>query len=245
MKKFILFIFIFLFSIPAFAMDVNTIIAKTDALMRGKTSYGEFLITTKTPKWERTLKLESWSEGTTKSFIRINYPLKDKGTTFLKIKNDFWQYIPKIERTIKFPPSMMLQSWMGTDFTNDDLVKESSIVEDYTHKLLEETQTTYIIESNAKPNAPVVWGKLIQQIDKIYFYPIKIDYYDEDNQLVRTLIYSEVKKFTDRLIPSVWTMIPKTEDKAGNTTIVKIDSMEFNQDIPNLFTLQALKNMAR
>ncbi|MFA5879419.1 MAG: outer membrane lipoprotein-sorting protein [Candidatus Margulisiibacteriota bacterium] len=245
MKKIFLTCCIIFITAPIFAMDVNTIIAKSDDLMRGKTNYSKITITTKTPKWERTMKLESWSEGTNKSFIKINYPLKDQGTTFLKIKNDFWQYIPKIERTIKFPPSMMLQSWMGTDFTNDDLVKESSLINDYNHKLLSETKDTYIVESIAKPDAPIVWGKLIQVIDKTHFYPIKIDYYDEDNQLVRTLIYTEPKAFTDRMIPSVWTMVPKSGDKLGNTTVVQIDYMEFNKNVPNLFTLQALKNMAR
>jgi len=247
MKKiyFIAFFCLF-FSTYTFATDKAVeIVSKMDALMRGKSSFGKYTIISQTPRWTRTMKMDSWSLGTAKAFIKINYPLKDQGTTFLKIKTDFWQYVPKIEKVIKFPPSMMLQSWMGTDFTNDDLVKESSIIEDYTHKLIQENHDTYTIESIPKPNAAIIWGKIVQIIDKKAYYPIKIEYYDEDNNLMRVLNYSNVTKLSDRYFPMTWTMLPQAEDKKGNSTIVQIEQIEFNKEIPDIFTLKALKDMSR
>ncbi len=246
MKKYLIIFFFLFFLLPIYADNkAEEIIIKMDALMRGKSSFGKYTITSTTPRWTRTMKMDSWAQGTDKAFIKINYPLKDKGTTFLKIKTDFWQYVPKIEKVIKFPPSMMLQSWMGTDFTNDDLVKESSVIDDYSHKLLKEDQNSYIIESIPKPQAAIVWGKLIQVIDKKAFFPTKVEYYDEDNNLMRILLYSNITKLPDRYFPLTWTMLPQTDDKKGNSTIVQIEEIEFNKDIPDIFTLKALKDLAR
>ena len=118
------------------ADDAEAIVKRMDDLMRGKTSYSKLTMTVVTKRTERKMGMEGWSEGSEKSFIKILYPKKDYGITFLKIDDAMWQYVPKIEKTIKIPPSMMLQSWMGSDFTNDDMVKESSIVEDYDKTIL-------------------------------------------------------------------------------------------------------------
>ena len=178
MKRLVL--FILLLGSISLALDVKEIIQKSDDLMRGKTSYGELIMETRTPRWTRSISMQSWSEGTTKSFILITAPVRDKGTTFLKINNEMWQYVPKVEKIIKIPPSMMLQSWMGSDFTNDDLVRESSIVEDYNCKLLAEEPARYKIELIPKPDAAVTWGKIIYYIAKVTFVPLRADFYDEE-----------------------------------------------------------------
>jgi outer membrane lipoprotein-sorting protein len=239
-------IFILSINCQAATPTALEIIEKMDTLMRGKTSYWEMTIMVQTTRWERTIKLLSWAQGIEKSFMKITYPIKDKGITFLKINNDMWQYIPKIEKIIKFPPSMMLQSWMGTDFSNDDLVKESSTVNDYTHMLLSGDERSYQIESLPKEDAAVVWGKIVSWVDKIHYYPIKQEYYDEDNELIRRLIYTEVIKTGDRYLPTVWTMEPMDEDKIGNKTILKLDKIEF--DVPlddSLFSLRSLKTLSK
>ena len=250
MKKLWMSVFTILFILSSFCQaappTVQEIIQKMDALMRGKTSYWEMTIMVQTARWARTIKLLSWAHGTEKSFIKITYPIKDKGVTFLKINNDMWQYIPKIEKIIKFPPSMMLQSWMGTDFSNDDLVKESSTVHDYTHVLLSENEKSYEIESLPKEDAAVVWGKIVSRVDKTHYYPIKQEYYDEDNALIRRLTYTKVIKTSGRYLPTVWTMEPMDEDKVGNKTILKLDKIEF--DIPlddSLFSLRSLRTLSK
>jgi outer membrane lipoprotein-sorting protein len=200
----------------------------------------------KSRRWERTVRFKAWSDGKDKSFIVITYPKKDKGSTFLRIKTDMWQYVPKIEKTIKIPPSMMLQSWMGSDFTNDDLVKESSVVNDYTHALLREEEQAYVVESVPRPDAAIVWGKIIQWIDKKKFVPVKDEFYDEDGLMVRRILYNDVKQLPDRYYPMRWEVEPLTEEKKGHKTTIIISEIELNMPIEeDVFTMRALKDYSR
>jgi len=227
-------------------MDVNAIVQKKDDLLRGQSSQGRYEILVETPRWKRTIRLRAWSQGADKSFLEITYPKKDRGVTFLRIKTDMWQYVPKIEKVIKIPPSMMLQSWMGTDFTNDDLVKESSILDDYTHKLLAEDESSYTIESLPKPQAAVVWGKIIQTIDKKHYVPLRDEFYDEDGLLVKRLIYSHIVELPDRYYPTTWTMEPLTEEREGHKTTINLTGLQFNQPLADdIFTMRALKKYSR
>jgi len=230
----------------AAGLSADEIVRQRDHLMRGTSSFGRYEMVVKSPRWERTVKFDAWSQGEDKSFIVITYPKKDKGTTFLRIKTDMWQYIPRIEKTIKIPPSMMLQSWMGSDFTNDDLVKESSIINDYTHKLLPQEDRVYVIESIPNPDAAVVWGKIIQRIDKETFVPVQDDFYDEDGMLVRRLLYTDTQELPDRMYPMRWSIEPLTEERKGHTTTIIIDAIELNIPIENdVFSMRALKKYSR
>jgi outer membrane lipoprotein-sorting protein len=231
----------------ASAVDVKELLRRSDDLMRGESSYSEIEMKVVTPRWQRTVKMKSWSQGTKKSFIKITYPKRDKGVTFLKIGNEMWQYIPKVERVIKIPPSMMLQSWMGSDLSNDDLVKESSIVEDYAAKLLSEDKTTYEIELLPKPDAAVAWGKVVYRLDKKNYLPVKVYFYDEDNILVRKMIYSDVQEVSKgRYLPMHWLMEPTTEDKEGHQTIIVMKKAVFNSRVDKkIFSLRSLKSMSK
>src|SRR5271157_4492230 len=119
-------------------LSADEIIKKADEKNRGLSSQGTLTMTVIRPDWTRTITMNSWSEGRDYSMVIITAPAKDKGQVFLKLKTEMWNWVPSIDKTIKLPPSMMLQSWMGSDFTNDDLVKQSSIVVDYIHKLISE-----------------------------------------------------------------------------------------------------------
>ena len=199
----------------------------------------------KTPRTERTIKMESYSIGKEKSFIKITYPKKDAGITFLKVDKQMWQYVPRIEKIIKIPASMMLQGWMGSDFTNDDLVRESSISEDYHSKLINEDDKCYEIELIPKEDAAVVWGKIIMMVDKNIYLPTAVSYYDEDDVLIRVLYYNDVKNFSGKLYPSRWVVEPKTADKSGHQTIMEVDDVVFDQEIDaNYFTKRALKRFS-
>jgi outer membrane lipoprotein-sorting protein len=243
-----LIVFAALWGASSFASEVSVdqVVRERDRIMRGDSSKGKYEMQIISPRWKRTLKMDTWSSGNDRSFIVITYPKKDKDTTFLRVKADMWQYVPAIEKTIKIPPSMMLQSWMGSDFTNDDLVKESSIVNDYTHKLLEETENLYVIESIPKPEAPVVWGRVVQRVDKETCLPVNDEFYDEDGTLIRKIIYDDVKKLPDRRYPMRWTVKPMTEDKEGRLTVITIDEVEFNMPVEeSVFSMQALKKYSR
>ncbi len=242
MKKLI--ILFLLLAIKLSAQSASDIIQKVEDNLNGKTAFLEITMIIKTSRYERKMQMLSWSAGNNKSFIKITYPKKDMGITFLKIDNQMWQYVPKIERVIKIPSSMMLQSWMGSDFTNDDLVKESSIMEDYNSKVIEQNATLYTIELIPKEDAAVVWGKIIMQVDRELFLPISASYYDEDDQLIRTLSYKKFKKFSNRTYPTEWEM--KVHTKRDHQTIIIIQKAEFDKNIDSsYFTKRALKRYSK
>lgn len=224
--------------------SAKEIIEKSDQLMRGKTMSGRYEMVVTTEEWERSMTFSFISEGTEKSFIRIEKPAKEKDVTFLKIGTEMWQFVPRINRVIKIPPSMMLRSWMGSDFTNDDLVKESSIVDDYSQKLVGETEIdgnkAYKVELIPKPDAPVVWGKILYYARLGDFVPIRQEFFNERDELVRTLNFSDIKKFDDRTIPAkMWVSIA---DKPNNKTTLLLLDAEFDKSIPgSTFTQQSLK----
>ena len=227
-------------------LSPKQILQNMENTMRGKTNRAVFEMTITTPNWERTLRMKTWEKGLKKSLIRITAPPKEKGISSLKIDYNMWNYLPKVERIIKIPPSMMLQSWMGSDFTNDDLVKESSIVEDYEHKVLaiEERDgvKAYKVEAIPKPDAPVVWGKLIYWIRTEDFLPLRQEFYNERDELIKFLSFSKIKKMHDRKIPTVMEMVPM--NKEGHKTVIKFIDIKFNVPLnDDVFTLSNLKRV--
>ncbi len=227
-------------------LTATEIVQKAYDLMRGKSSYSEVTMHIIRPKWERTLSFKAWAKGTEYSLIYITSPAKEKGQVFLKRGKEMWNWIPSIGRTIKIPPSMMMQSWMGSDMTNDDLVKESSVVEDYTHKLLGTEQLNgydcYKIELVPKEEAAVVWGKIYSWISRKDFITLKNEYYDEDGYLVNTENLSKIKNVGDRTIPTYFEMIPA--DKPGHKTTMEFNKIRFNIPIQeNFFSIQNMKRI--
>lgn len=212
------------------AQTARQIVQKADEKMRGNTSQVELTIKTIRPSWARSMDVKAWMKGSDFSMILIQSPAKDKGIVFLKRKKEVWNWMPALERTIKLPPSMMSQSWMGTDFTNDDLVKESSIVNDYAHSIIGDTTIDnsfcYIIQMIPKPEAAVVWGKLIVCIDKKDFIELHTRFYDEEGKLVNIMNASDVKTMDGRLIPTRFEMIPM--DKKNQKTEMIYRAVKYN-----------------
>lgn len=209
-------------------------------LLRSNTSIARYRMQVITPEWQRSMQLDSWDDRPGKRFfIRIITPKKDKGTSFLKAGPNLWMYLPKLERDIRIPPSMMLSSWMGSDFSNDDLVKSSSVVEDYSHRIIARHGDIVVIESLPNPDAPVVWGKLIHRI-RTNGQPLSEEFYDEDGNRLRILHFESPRKIGGRRIPSRWIMEPL--DRPGHRTIMTIEAIEFDVPISDaVFTRKNLK----
>ncbi|MEH6746905.1 MAG: outer membrane lipoprotein-sorting protein [Maribacter arcticus] len=227
-------------------LSAKEIVKKADDNMRGKTSEADITIKIIRPNWSREMNMKAWSKGDDYSMILVTSPAREKGTVFLKRIKEVWNWIPSIERTIKLPPSMMSQSWMGTDFTNDDLVKEASSVSDYNHTLLgKETisnKDCYKIEMEPKPSAAIVWEKVVVWIDSADFLQLKAEFYDEDGELVNIMNSSDVKEVGGRKITSKIEMFPV--DKEGNSTVIMYNDIIF--DIPindNFFTTRNMKQL--
>lgn len=243
-KLWILYLLLGTFSIGA--QDATEIIKTADQRARGiNSSKGEMKMTIVRPNWSREISIKSWSKGTEYSLMLITDPPRDKGTAFLKREKEIWNWQPSIDRAIKLPPSMMMQSWMGSDFKNDDLVRESSVVVDYTHKLLGEEEIegreAYKIELIPKEDAPVVWGKVISWVGKEHYLQLKSEFYDEDGYLVSTMLGKDIKTLGGRLLPSRLEMIPADEE--GKKTVIEQKSIAFDVPIDNQFF--SLQNMKR
>lgn len=214
--------------------------------MRGKTLQGQMLIKTVRPSYSREMEMKIWSKGEDYSLIYILSPAREKGISYLKCKKEIWNWIPALERNIKLPPSMMAQSWMGTDFTNDDLVRESSVTEDYHYRLLgNETilgRNCSKIELIPKPDAAVVWSKVYLWVDLQDFLQLKTESYDEDGVLVNTMICTRISKLGGRLMPTEHSLIPA--DKPGNKTFIIYKSLVFDEPISDeFFSTQSMKNV--
>lgn len=238
------FVFFLLINTFNFSQTAREIIKKSEDIIKGESAHGVTEMTIVTPDYIRTLKMESWWVGNEKALIVIKAPNKEKGNKTLKIGNEMWNYLKTTETTIKIPPSMMLQSWNGSDFTNDDLARESSMIDDYEHKILLEEKINdelcWKIELTPKPNAPVVWGKIYYWVRKADYLPAVVQYFDEKGKMIRYMVFSDIKNFGKYKLPSQWTMYNKIEE--GRHTTYKILEMEFNINIPDkIFSFQELE----
>lgn len=221
------------------------LVEHVERLLWGKTNHGVSEMTVTTPSWTRTLKFRFWMDRPRYTLIRILSPPKEEGIGSLRIQSEMWNYLPKVARIIKIPASMMLQSWMGSDFSNDDLVKESSMLEDYTHRLIGKEQLdnvpTYRVQSVPKPDAAVVWGKIVYFIRVTDRQPLKEEYYDERGELIKVMTFGDVRALGGRVIPTRWTMQPVA--KPGHRTVMEIREMTFDQPIDqSFFSLANLRN---
>lgn len=234
--------FIFIFTSFLYGSEADIIIKAVEDNLRGDFMYAKMRMVVTGGRGERTVEMESWSQGDTKSFIKILYPKKDRGITFLKLDTQMWQYIPKIERTIKIPPSMMLQSWMGSDFTNDDMVKESSLTKDYNARLISNTSSIATIELLPKANAAVVWGKILVDVDMANKVPTKEIYYDDQMQKVRIMTFSNIQRHGSHTLPMVMELKPLDAEKKKNSTKVIFEKVNYDTPIDaSYFSKNALK----
>ena len=235
-----------LLSLASYGQDPRAIMQRMEDNMRGDASYTEMSMETVRPRYTREISMKGWMMGDDYSLIVVTAPARDEGTSFLKRENEIWNYVPNIDRTVKMPPSMMSQSWMGSDFTNDDLVQGSSTVDDYDHKLLgKETidgVECYKIEMTPHPETPVVYEKIIRWISTGTYLPVKVENYDEYGDLVSSIHFSEVKNLGGRDLPAVMEMIP--HDKRGHKTIIRTHKIDFSVNLnERFFSQQNMRNV--
>ncbi|MCU0366421.1 MAG: outer membrane lipoprotein-sorting protein [Bacteroidales bacterium] len=222
-------------------LTATEIIRKADEKFNGELSgYSVMAMTIIRPTWERTVEFKSWSLEDDYALTLITAPAREKGQTFLKRGNEMWSWNPAISRLIKLPPSMMSQGWMGSDYTNDDILRESSVVNDYTHSVEGEEEVDgrlcHKIKLLAKDDADVLWGHQVWWVDKKEFIVLKAELYDEDGYLVRTERGTGLKTMDGRFIPSVIELVPAEEE--GHKTVLKILEVKFNIELEESFFSQ-------
>jgi len=252
MKKLITALFVLIMS-PSFSMIISAqsfsakdIVRKADEKFNGeKSSFSLMSMKVIRPEWQRTIEFKTWTMERDYALSLITAPPKETGQTFLKRGSEMWSWNPSINRLIKLPPSMMSQGWMGSDYTNDDILRESSVVNDYDHEFAGEEELDgrlcYKIQMTARENASIVWGKQIRWIDMKDFLVLKAELYDEDGYLVRTERGSDIRIMDGRTITSKIELVPA--DEPQNRTVVEIREIKFNIPLQESFFSQ--QNMKR
>jgi outer membrane lipoprotein-sorting protein len=229
------------------AQDARALVQASFDYYRGKASIATVDMTVHRPDWERVVTIKAWTKGQEESLFRITSPPKDKDNGTLKKGREMWIYNPKVNRVIKLPPSMMSQSWMGSDFSNNDLAKSDSLIKDYSHTLIgtedHEGKKVYLIKSMPNPEAPVVWGMLELKIREDHIF-LSEAFYDEDLKLVKIMTAHDIQMLGGKLFPKVWRM-QKAEARDEYTELT-YNELDFKEDLlENLFTLTNLKNPRR
>ena len=242
--------------IEAFAADKKPIKAvdildRIDDMWRGDSAVSVFRMKVNNKNWQRSMLIKVISLGKDYSLVRILKPKKDRGVATLKVKDDIWNYLPNVDRTIKVPPSLMMSSWMGSHFTNDDLVKDSRLAEDYTFKITFEGKRNkkeiYEVTLTPKPNAPVVWGKILVEVLKDGYLPLNQKFFDEKGKLARVGEFSDEKVLGGRRMQAGMTIYPsdqlgKPKEKREQTSIEVVDIKFGVKLVPKFFNEKNLKN---
>lgn len=223
--------------------EVDAIADTMDRLYRADSSHGKVTMQIVTPNYERTLEMEVTTRGMDDTLVRILSPRKEKGTSTLKKGREMWNYLPKIKKTIRVPPSMMMSGWMGSDFTNDDMVRESSWREDYDGVVQPNSpKGQKCLKFTAKPDAAVAWDRVVTCVHETEYYPISQDFYDEKGRKARTIVFDDVGDLGGRKVPRRLVLRPLLDDKKGNETIVLYEKMEYDIEVSDsLFSLSRLR----
>ena len=213
-------------------VDVDAVVKYFEDLYRSDSSIAEARLIVTKPRRERTLEMKIWTRGEERALIVIESPAREKGTATLKVEKNLWNYLPRIKRTIRIPPSMMLASWMGSDFTNDDLVKESSYSKDYEYELIgpSEDPKGWLVQFTAKPDIVGLWNRFELVLSEDATIPLKAKYYDRKDRLARVMRWSQVRVFDGKRIPAHMTLIP--QDQEGHKTEMIYLDIDFDVVVP-------------
>ena len=232
-------------TVPAVAQETpREIVDRVDRMLRGASSRADIVMEISTEHWSRSLEMRVWSLGTSYALVRVTAPEREAGTATLKVGDEVWNYLPRVDRTIKIPPSLMMGAWMGSHFTNDDLVKESRMVDDYDIAIGFEGDRDGVpvweFTLTPKPAAAVVWGKVVVQVRKADLMPTWARYYDDRGNPVRTMTFGDYRTFGGRLVPAEMTVRPA--DKPAERTTIRYRALAFDVPLtPAFFSLRTLQ----
>ncbi len=229
---------------PAAGQTPREIVRHVDDLLRGESSRGRVTMEVVTARWTRSMEMDMWSLGRDYSLVRVLAPARDAGTATLKVQRDIWNYLPRVDRTIKVPGAGMGGAWMGSHFTYDDLVRESSLVDDFDIRLAFEGarrgDEIWELGLTPRPEAPVVWSRVELEVRKRDRMPLRMRYFDDRGRLARTMAFSNFRTMGGRLVPTEMSMHP--EDRPAERTTLRYSNLEFNVGLqPGFFSLQRLR----
>lgn len=223
-------------------LDIDAAVRHFEDLYRSSSSIAEVEMIVTRPRRTQTMRMKIWTEGTDKSLVVIQSPARDRGTATLKVDRNLWNFMPRIKRTVRVPPSMMLASWMGSDFTNDDLVREASMIDDYDYETVgpSETPPGWLIRFTAKPDVVGLWNSIELVLSEDGMLPVRAEYYDRRDRLARTIHWEDVRVMGGRRLPARMTLIPEGEE--GHKTAMQYHDIVFDAALPSdIFSLSRLE----
>ncbi len=216
------------------------IVERMEQAMRGDASYAEMTMRIVRPRYEREISLRAWMLGRTHALIGVMAPARDQGTAFLLRDRSLWTFDPRIDRTTRLPSSMLAQPWMGSDFTNDDLVRDSDSVDDYTHELLRtepiDGRQSHVLRMVPKPDRPIVWGHVLMWICATDYLQLRVEFFDQRSQLVNTMVLDEITRFGDREVPARITVTPYGRE--NEQTVLRYHQLDFTVELDESFFTQ-------
>ena len=223
-------------------IDPQELIRRIETQYEGKSSHATMIMAVRTEDYDRELTMESWSEGSDRFLTVIREPAKEEGTATLKVGDDIWNYLPRIDRMVKIPSSLMGESWMGSHLTNDDLVNEDRVDELYSFEVESAAGDTVTILCHPRPDAAVEWDLIRYRVELAREIPIDVRYYDERGDLVRTMSFTDVKQVSGRWIPLTMTVQPA--DEPTEHTVIRYEAIEFDVAIPaDFFSVNTLRRL--
>lgn len=226
--------------------SLQSVLDKLDDLYKSKSAVGTMVMEVKTKHYDRALTLESWSKGDDLGLVVIRKPAREAGTATLRTVEGLWTYAPRADRLIRVPSGLLSESWAGSHFSNDDVMRDSKYADDFDskHRWAAGQEGTVIeIEMTPKDDAAVVWTRLVFHVDATSWLPLKTDYYDGD-QVVRRMTFSKVEDMGGRKIPTMMELIPLT--RPGEFTRVRYKDMKFDADVDDsMFTARGVKRQAQ
>lgn len=223
-------------------LDLDAVVDHFENLYRSASSVSRAELIVTKPRRKKSMRMTIWTRGEDRALVVVDEPPREKGTATLKVDKNLWNYLPRIQRTIRIPPSMMLSPWMGSDFTNDDLVRESSFREDYTYELVgrSESPAGWLIRFQAKEGVVGLWKRFELVVSPDGRLPVEAKYFDRRDRLARTMVWDEVKPFGTRRVPSHMTLVP-TDKQGYKTEMVYLD-IDYDADVPDsTFSLSRLE----
>ncbi|MGM0554791.1 MAG: outer membrane lipoprotein-sorting protein [Myxococcota bacterium] len=227
--------------------SVDQVIDKLDDLYRSDSSHGRMRMTITKERGTRKLEMESWSKGEDYFLVVIREPARESGTATLKTPDGLWNYAPRADRLIRIPSGLLSDNWMGSHFTNEDLVRETSYEKDYTTEIdwAKKQGNKYIaVTMTPRPDAPVVYEKLVFYLRPGDWLPVSTEYYD-DGEVVREMRYSKIEEVDGRKIPTVMELQPRDADSNEKTRIEYLE-MDFEADVDKrMFSKRGLRRTAR
>jgi outer membrane lipoprotein-sorting protein len=221
--------------------EAMQIVNTMDELYRSQSSYAEVRMRIVNPHWERTLTMKTWTKGRNKTFITILSPAREKGVSTLRVENEMWNYLPKTNKIIKVPPSMMMSAWMGSDFNNDDLVSEFTFRDDYTFSIVSRDSSRITLKCIPKEGRAIVWGQVQLVVRSDDYLPVEEKYFDEKGNLMRVMTFKQIKTFDHRKIPTIMELTP--QNKADHQTVLEYIELKLDYPVTDrIFSLQNLRS---